>query len=81
MYYPADYVLITWQEKREHGILPEPGGLNDQDWRLVYHDWPILNQRYNRLSEQMYPTDGSEGEQHRPYVVPPMRKDMSKLLE
>ena len=79
-YYPADYVLITWQEKRDKGILPEPGGLNDQDWRLVYHDWPLLNERYNRLAAQLYPDEG-EGEQYTPYTVPPQRQNISGLME
>ena len=53
LYYPLWYVIRTWQEKREHGILPEPGGLNDQDWRLVDHDWPKVGERYNRIYRQM----------------------------
>lgn len=80
-YYPADYVLMTWQEKRDKGILPESGGLNDQDWRLVYHDWPLLNQRYNRMSAMLYPGDDREPQDYRPYSVPQMRKDISGLLD
>lgn len=58
-YYPVSYVLMTWHEKNEHGILPEPGGLNDQDWRLVEHDWPLVTQTYNRLSRELYPVSES----------------------
>lgn len=55
LYFPLDYVLMTWFEKKERGILPEPGGLNDQDWRLVYYDWPLVTARYNKLDRQLYP--------------------------
>lgn len=80
-YYPPDYVLMTWQEKRNHGILPEPGGLNDQDWRLVFHDWPLLNQRYNRLMELLYPSDGSDGEVYEPVQLPVTEKNLTGLMD
>lgn len=60
LYFPLDYVLLTWLEKKERGILPEPGGLNDQDWRLVFHDWPLVTARYNRLSRELYPPEPNE---------------------
>lgn len=47
-YYPADYVLDTWEKYHKHGTLPEAGAYNDQDPLLVQHDWGILNERYNR---------------------------------
>ena len=80
-YHPVDYVFMTWHEKRNHGLLPEPGGLNDQDWRLVYHDWPLVNQRFNELSELLYPSDGSEGERYQPVQLPPTKKNMTGLLD
>lgn len=61
LFYPLDYVLLTWFEKKEHGILPEPGGLNDQDWRLVYHDWPLVSKRYNRIDRELYPPKDDNG--------------------
>ena len=79
LYHPAEYVLQTWQEKRSHGTLPEPGGLNDQDWRLVYHDWPLMNARYNRLMRQLYPDDGTPGQ--RPVQLPVTAKGFGELLE
>ena len=54
LHYPAEYVLLTWQEKRK-GILPEMGGLNDQDAGLVYHDWPLVNRLYNEIANRLYP--------------------------
>lgn len=80
-YLPPDYVLMTWQEKRNHGILPEPGGLNDQDWRLVYHDWPLLTAIYNRMSEMLYPGDGSEGTPYHPVQLPPTEKSLKGLMD
>lgn len=53
LYYPFEYGFHTWNEKRNHGLLPEPGGINDQDWRLVYHDWPAITKRYNQLYRRM----------------------------
>lgn len=80
-FYPLDYVLMTWQEKRNHGILPEAGGLNNQDWRLVYHDWPLLNQRYNRLMEMLYPSDGSPGETYQPVQLPLTTKKLEGVMD
>jgi len=61
LYYPLEYVIQTWQEKRNNHILPDPGGLNDQDWRLVLHDWPVVNERYNYLQRMLYPKEGGGG--------------------
>lgn len=56
LHHPLDYVLMTWQEKR-NGFLPEPGGLNDQDAALVYHDWPLVSRVYNETARRLYPSD------------------------
>lgn len=56
LHHPLDYVLMTWQEKR-NGFLPEPGGLNDQDAALVYHDWPLVSRLYNEAAHRLYPPD------------------------
>lgn len=61
LYYPLDYVVLTWRERNERHILPESGGLNDQDWRLVYYDWPLVTARYSRIDRALYPPKEGEG--------------------
>lgn len=56
LYYPLSYVLRTWIYLREYGVLPEAGGLNDQDWRLIEHDWPIVSERYIYIRKHGRPT-------------------------
>lgn len=80
LYYPLDYVLMTWQERRSHGTLPEQGGLNDQDWRLVYHDWPVLNARFNYLTEQLYPSDPDKPPVNPAIPLPDNPKSLKDIL-
>jgi hypothetical protein len=44
--YPFEVVRLCWWAWREHGVLPEAGGLLDQDWWLM-NDIFTLNARYN----------------------------------
>jgi len=46
LHYPLDFALQSWNMLRQHGIMPEPGGLLDQapDWLA---DMRTLNARYN----------------------------------
>lgn len=49
LFYPLDYVISTWNEHRQHGNYPQAGGYDDQDWRLVQHDWYVMSERYSHL--------------------------------
>ena len=49
LYYPLAYVITTWNEHRQHNNLPRAGGWNDQDPRLVEHDWRVIGERYGYL--------------------------------
>lgn len=60
LYYPAHYAIQTWLNFKEHGVLPEPGGWNDQDWRLVECDWVVVRDRYARMQRMLYPLDGQK---------------------
>lgn len=46
LYYPLGYVFDTWLEHRDHGLYPQTGGYDDQDWRLM-RDWRTLDRRYS----------------------------------
>lgn len=44
LYYPLGYVFDTWLEHRDHGLYPQTGGYDDQDWRLM-RDWRTVDKR------------------------------------
>jgi hypothetical protein len=46
-YHDYHVAFYTWLHHKSHGTLPEPGGLFDQDWQLVFDDWGVLNRKYN----------------------------------
>lgn len=50
LYYPLGYVFDTWLEHRDHGLYPQRGGYDDQDWRLM-RDWRTLDRRYNERAQ------------------------------
>lgn len=56
LYYPLSYVLDTWLFFREHGVMPEQGGVNDQDPRLIFHDWRVVQNRYAYISKHGPPS-------------------------
>jgi hypothetical protein len=60
LYYPLHYAVQTWVNFKEHGILPEAGGWNDQDWRLVECDWIVIGNRYARANRHLYPLEGQK---------------------
>ena len=72
-YYPADYVLDTWEKYRRHGTLPEAGAYNDQDPLLVQHDWNILSERYNRFL-------ALHADEHQTIQAPKASEDWQSLL-
>lgn len=49
---PRDYALRTWYDYNEHGLLPEAGGINDQD-PLWYDDIHTLNLRYSTIARRL----------------------------
>lgn len=55
LYYPLSYVLDTWLFFREHGVMPEPGGVNDQDPRLIFHDWRVVQNRHGYIAKHGKP--------------------------
>lgn len=62
-HYPRWYVLKTWHQYRNHGVLPEAGGWNDQPARLVNDDWGYLNWCYTYAMEQVRgEEDGPRGD-------------------
>lgn len=78
LYYPLDYVLRTWNEHRQYHVLPDAGGWNDQDWRLVEHDWPLVTMRYNRLHDQLYPPENPTG-RRTTTDLPPVRNPRTMM--
>jgi hypothetical protein len=53
LHYPLWYVIDTWLAYRNHGLLPSEGTYNDQDPKLVSHDWGEMNRRYSELAAQL----------------------------
>lgn len=49
---PTWYVVETWQQWRNHGILPVSGGWDDQP-RALIDDWHYLSWWYNYIYEQL----------------------------
>lgn len=35
--------------------MPEPGGVNDQDPRLIFHDWRVVQNRYGYIAKHGTP--------------------------
>ena len=81
--YPLDYVLMTWHEKNDHHLLPEAGGLNDQDWRLLYEDWPLVTRLYNQKTRELYPPEPKEGQEtpYRSKIIPMPDPDEAGTFE
>lgn len=52
IYFPVDFMLATWQDYRQHGHLPMPGGLMEQDAQW-YDSYLWLNRRYNAILRKM----------------------------
>lgn len=74
LYYPLDYAIDTWRNFRDHGVYPEPGGYNDQDYDLM-QDWKFINERYNR---QAMLNRGDQLEQDPLEVIPKSKRQNAR---
>lgn len=45
-YFPIDYLLRTWDAYRNHGVLPDAGGINDQNPKW----WVDINRLARRFA-------------------------------
>lgn len=59
--YPLWYALQTWHDYTERNLLPESGGINDQDPRW-YEDMQTLNRRYAAAMSRIREDDSKDSE-------------------
>lgn len=57
--YPLNYALHTWADYHRHGLMPRPGGYNEQDPAWVA-DMQAVTRRYNWHVRQLRDEDGGE---------------------
>lgn len=51
-YFPIDYLLKTWDAYRSHGVLPDAGGINDQNPKW-WSDINRLGRRFAHIKRDM----------------------------
>lgn len=51
-YFPIIYLMRTWDAYRSFGVLPDAGGINDQNPRW-WDDINRLNRRYAYIKQQL----------------------------
>lgn len=51
-YFPLDYLMRTWDAYRNFGVMPEAGGINDQNPRW-WDDINRLNRRYSLIKRNL----------------------------
>jgi hypothetical protein len=58
--YPLNYALHTWADYHRHGLMPTPGGYNEQDPAWVA-DMQAITRRYNWHVRQLLDQDEDGG--------------------
>lgn len=61
LYYPLWYAFDTWVEHDDHGLYPQDGGYDDQNWQLM-QDWKTLDRRFGKAMREERAGEDSGGD-------------------